>query len=385
MAASFARGAATALADRIHAPVARTYDDIPANLQGVTPTWLTTVLQPAVPGAVVEAVSVAGVSSGTSVRGRLNLRYRDARIDQPSTLFAKTASTFATRVANGVTGTAQTEAGFYRQLRSRISVEAPLGYHCAADGRSWRSIHIVEDLVRTKGATFLTPATVLSAGQAEEMVCQLAVLHTDGARLSEVHGPMPVWLRSYEQWWQRSLSVAGVQKSHLRGVAAAVEVGLAPPELRGRGPELWQGFQKSIAAHKDMPRTLLHGDAHLGNWYVTADGVMGLCDWQCVSVGHWSRDLAYTLVSALEPEQRRAWERDLIQLYLDQLRERGMEDVAFETAWSAYRLQILAALLMWTPTYRPPALLPDMQPTEVIEEMLRRITTAVVDLDSLAA
>ena len=188
----------------------------------------------------------------------------------------------------------------------------------------------------------------------------------------------------YEDWWQRSLAVPGVEKSHLRGVVAAVEAGLAPPVLRGRGSDLWRGFQKSVAAHKGLSRTLLHGDAHLGNWYLTAEGVMGLCDWQCVSVGHWSRDLTYALVSSLEPEQRRAWERDLIQLYLDQSCERGMENVDFDTAWGGYRLQALAALLMWTPTYRPPALLPDMQPVEVIEAMLRRIMTAVADLESLA-
>jgi thiamine kinase-like enzyme len=129
----------------------------------------------------------------------------------------------------------------------------------------------------------------------------------------------------------------------------------------------------------------LHGDAHLGNWYTTADGEMGLCDWQCVSVGHWSRDLAYTLVSALDVDQRRAWERELIQLYLERLRELSATPVKFDSAWRAYRLQVLGALLMWTPVYRPPAFLPDMQPVEVVEEMLRRITTAVVDLESLAA
>jgi aminoglycoside phosphotransferase (APT) family kinase protein len=38
---------------------------------------------------------------------------------------------------------------------------------------------------------------------------------------------------------------------------------------------------------------------HLGNWHFTGGGAMGLCDWQCISVGHWSRDLAYALASTL--------------------------------------------------------------------------------------
>jgi hypothetical protein len=57
----------------------------------------------------------------------------------------------------------------------------------------------------------------------------------------------------------------------------------------------------------------------------------------------------------------------------------------FTAAWHMYRRQLLGALVMWTPTYRPPPLMPDMQPTEVTEEMLRRISTAIVDLDSLSA
>lgn len=385
MAGSFVRGAAIAAKDRVRPRDCRLHDDIPASLECITPGWLTEVLQREVAGSVVESVVVDATSKGTSVRGRLNLRYREQRCGQPATLFAKTASTFTTRVANGASGTASTEAGFYQHLRQRLSVEAPRNYHCAADHRSWRSIHIIEDLVETKGATFGTPKVVISAGHAEKMMEQLAVLHAEGTRMPEVSRQPPQWLRSYSEWWQRALLVGGVQRGHLRGVAAAVDAGVAQPALRGRGRELWQGFTRSVAAHRDLPKTLLHGDAHLGNWYTTADGEMGLCDWQCVSVGHWSRDLAYTLVSALDVDQRRAWERELIQLYLERLRELSATPVKFDSAWRAYRLQVLGALLMWTPVYRPPAFLPDMQPVEVVEEMLRRITTAVVDLESLAA
>ncbi|WP_158085895.1 hypothetical protein [Mycobacterium arosiense] len=47
--------------------------------------------------------------------------------------------------------------------------------------------------------------------------------------------------------------------------------------------------------------------------------------------------------------------------------------------------QLLGALVMWTPTYRPPPLMPDMQSAEVTEAMLRRIGTAIVDLESQSA
>jgi hypothetical protein len=37
--------------------------------------------------------------------------------------------------------------------------------------------------------------------------------------------------------------------------------------------------RRALAMHEREPRTLLHSDVHLGNWYVTGDGRMGLCDW----------------------------------------------------------------------------------------------------------
>jgi thiamine kinase-like enzyme len=383
--ASVVRVATAVAADKVRRPGLQTQSDIPAHVRHITPRWLTAVLQTAMPGVAVDGVSVDGESSGTSVRGRLHLRYRTERDGQPATMFAKSTPTFTTRIANGLTGTASTEAGFYRQLRPQLDLEAPVGYHSAFDPRSWRSIQIIEDLVATRGASFCSPARVVSADEAEQIVRQLAVLHAQGTRLAETVGSRPQWLCTYPEWWRRSLSVVGVKRSHLRGIAAAVDNGVVPASLRDRGQDLWAGFLRSVQEHRDLPQTLIHGDVHLGNWYVTAGGAMGLCDWQCVSVGHWSRDLAYALASTLDIEQRRTWESELIEAYLDQLREGGVTDIGFAATWEMYRRQLLGALVMWTPTYRPPPLMPDMQPTEVTEEMLRRICTAIADHESLSA
>jgi len=382
---SVARVATSVVSDRLNPPTVRSFADVPCRIGHVTPGWLTAVLQGVLPGVEVDAVSEDGVSSGTSVRARLHLRYATDRDDQPATMFAKSTPTFATRIANGLTGTAPTEAGFYRELRPQLDIEAPLGYHGAFDERSWRSIQIIEDLVATKGAGFCSPARFVSAQEAEQIVCQLAALHAQGMQLPRVSTGRPPWLRTYPDWWGQALRVVGVKRSHLRGVAAAVDHGVMPAALRGRGNDLWEGFLRSVQAHRNLPATLLHGDVHLGNWYVTEDGVMGLCDWQCVSAGHWSRDLAYALATVLDVEQRRTCDRELIEIYLDRLREGGAPPMEFTAAWHMYRRQLLGALVMWTPTYRPPPLMPDMQPTEVTEEMLRRISTAIVDLDSLSA
>lgn len=377
---------AAVVADKLRHPTLRTGTDVPAHVQDITASWLTDVLQAVFPGVTVMGVSVDHVSSGTSVRARLHLRYGTDRSELPATMFVKSTPTLTTRIANGLTGTAPTEAGFYQHLRPQLDLQAPQGYHSAFNSKSWRSVQIIEDLVATKGATFCSPARHVTFDEALQIVHQLATLHGQGTQLPEVTGAhRPSWLCTYPEWWRRALSVVNVKRSHLRAVADAVDDGILPPELRGRGQDLWDRFQQSVQIHRNLPHTLIHGDVHLGNWYVTADGAMGLCDWQCISAGHWSRDVAYALASALNVEQRRAWERDLIQTYLDILNQGDSVAVDFGQAWQLYRLQLFGALTMWTPTYHPPPLMPNMQPTTVTQEMLRRIGTAIVDLDAFTA
>jgi aminoglycoside phosphotransferase (APT) family kinase protein len=198
-----------------------------------------------------------------------------------------------------------------------------------------------------------------------------------------VSGRRPAWLRSYPEWWQAASSATYIRRYHHRGQASADDEEITPLRLRGRSTTIWQKFVASIDAHRDLPRTLIHGDVHLGNWYRTGSGAMGLCDWQCISVGHWSRDLAYALTSALSIEQRRGWERELIALYLQRLAEAGGDVLDFATTWDLYRQQTLGALVMWTPTHQPPRFLPAMQPKSMTSEMLCRILTAVDDLGAI--
>jgi aminoglycoside phosphotransferase (APT) family kinase protein len=382
-----ARAAVYTVADRIHRPAVWERTKVPARIQDVTPEWLTAVLCGTSSDSRVVDVSFDGGSSGTSVRSRLHLQYNRLGSDAelPTTLFAKSTPTLVTRIANGITGTARAEAGFYRELRPVLSLEAPRGYHCATDPRSFRTIHLLEDLVATKNAAFCMPTTVVSRSQAEQIVEELARLHGAAATLPSVSGRRPAWLASYPQWWQAASSATYIRRYHHRGQASADDEEITPARLRGRSSALWQQFVTSIDAHRHLSRTLIHGDVHLGNWYLTDSGAMGLCDWQCISVGHWSRDLAYALTSALTIDQRRSWERELIALYLQRLAEAGGAVLDFPTTWDLYRQQALGALVMWTPTHHPPRFLPAMQPRSMTTEMLRRILTAIDDLDAIDA
>lgn len=351
---------------------------VPPRIEAITPEWLTGALCTGHPGARVETMRFGTGSSGTSVRRQLLLTYNDvgAAAGLPSSVFAKSTPSVVTRMANGATGVSPAEAGFYRDVRPLLDVRAPRGYHSAVDSGSFRSIHLLEDLVATSQATFCAPTTPISRTQAEEVVSTLAALHAAPAARHLVDDPPP-WLVRYARWWERGLTTAAVRRFHFKGFRDAEEV--IPAELRGRGDDLWRAFVDAVAAHDHLPPTLLHNDVHLGNWYVDGTGAMGLCDWQCVCIGHGSRDLAYALATALAVEDRRAWERELVELYVDRLGGAGGDPLAVAATWDRYRQQLPGALLMWTPTHSPPPMLPDMQPRPVAREMIRRITTAIVD------
>ncbi len=153
-------------------------------------------------------------------------------------------------------------------IATPVGHRGPLGYHSAFDHRSWRSIQIIEDLVATKGAGFCSPARFVSAERRSKSCVNWRRCMRKGTRLAaRIQGP-PTWLRTYPEWWRRALSVVGVKRSHLRGIAAAVDTVWCQRHF-GPWKDLWEGFLRSVQDHRDLPATLIHGDVHLGNWYVT--------------------------------------------------------------------------------------------------------------------
>jgi aminoglycoside phosphotransferase (APT) family kinase protein len=150
-----------------------------------------------------------------------------------------------------------------------------------------------------------------------------------------------------------------------------------------RRHEVWPATMRAIAVHESEPSVFLHSDVHIGNWYQTGGGRMGLCDWQCPSRGYWARDFAYAVSAALTPEDRRNWERDLLARYLERLAAAGGARLDFDRSFTHYRQQLTHALAMWTITLCHSPLLPSMQSEAMTLAMIERIAIAMDDLDAL--
>lgn len=368
--------------ERLARPKARRFDDVPCTPYAVTPEWLTAVLGGKVPGAIVTDVEVKAASAGTHERHQLKVFYNEEgrRAGLPVSIFTKSLPSIVTRMIGGFNGTARVEGSFFTQIRPELEIEAPLCYHSAYDRRTFAAIHLLEDLVATKSATFCNHKTYVTRAMADDMIDLLAALHGrfyGDPTLAERYR----WLASYPRWFTIGAAKMGTEYYTKKAFDAAAHV--IPTAVMARRDDVWPATMRALALHDSEPQGLIHSDVHIGNWYRTGAGQMGLCDWQCLSRGHWTRDFSYAVTASLTPDNRRSWERELLARYIERFAEKTGVKPDFDLSFLRYRQQIVHALAMWTITLCHSPLLPNMQPENTTLTMIERMTTAMADLDAL--
>lgn len=368
--------------DRIARTRPTALTEIPGSARQITPEWMTAVLCGGRPGVRVIGLDIVHRTLGTHERCRIAITYDkpDEAAGLPTHVFTKTLPSLTTRMLVGFMGHARYEMLFYKQIRPDLAIETPLCYHSASDKRTFAAIHVIEDLVASKSASFADETTLLTKEQAFDMIELLARLHgtfTEDPRLTTELK----WLVNYHDWFTIGVERVRTDRYHAKALTAAADV--IPADVMARRSEMWPATMKALEIHRSGLRTVIHSDVHIGNWYVTGEGRMGLFDWQCVNTGHWSRDVSYALSSCLPIENRRAWERELLQRYLERIEEYTGRKLDRDESWRQYSVQMLHALTMWTQTLCHPPFQPNSQRDELTYELIRRITTAISDLKSL--
>jgi hypothetical protein len=345
--------------------------------------WLTEALCREVPGARVMSLVERPGSTGTTTRAAFALAYDQAGVAAglPAAVFAKCTSSLAQRLMLGLGGLIEGEPGFYAHVRPLLELETPAGYFAAVDERTWRSVVLIEDVVRARGARFWQPGVTFTRSRIEDLLAATAGWHGrlwDSPRLAQWR-----WLRTPAQHAGLIDRLIGLADRRAAGVRRAGRA--IPRVLRERQRELFEGMRRSMTLASAGPMTYLHGDLHAANTYATSDGCPGVADWQVGLKGSWWFDVGYLMATALEVEDRRAWERELLGGYLERLHASGGARIEFGTAWEAYRRATLYPYFAWTYTLGRSRLQPAFQPDEVSLTLIERITAAIVDLRSLAA
>lgn len=367
-------------AEQANPIVPRTRDDMPPTYESITDEWLTDVLGRDVAGAAVVAHELGPEDNGTSNRRRIRVEWNDAgrAAGLIEKFFCKGTQSLESRYMLGMAGGVQAEVDFYNVLYPKVGVIAPPPLFARYDPHTLNSIVILEDLADQ--VSFNTMETELSFEHCQSQMRLLAQLHSKYYESPALETELGMFSR-WEDFFRVIAFEAGFEDACIRGFTEAEAV--VPARLFARESEVWPATLKCVDLHETMPRGITHNDVHLKNWYVRPDGEMGINDWQNTCRGNGSRDLAYCISTAVVPEKRREWERDLIKYYIEEFAARGGPALDFDVTFKRYRQQLFAALAWWSGTLGQPPDAPAMQPPETSLEFIRRVCTAIDDLDAL--
>ena len=126
------------------------------------------------------------------------------------------------------------------------------------------------------------------------------------------------------------------------------------------------------------PRTLVHGDCHIGNMLRDDQGPV-LLDWAMVSQGPGLRDVAYFIGNSMPHDVRQHHEQELLRTYLAALAGHGVE-TPWDEAWDTYRLQMVTG---WIAAAMTASMGDTLQPLEIGMRATERSNQALEELDVL--
>ncbi len=295
----------------------------------LTSDWVSEAL-----GRAVRVLSVEPVGTG-----QIGACYR-VRLDEGSLLAKLPAADPGAREM--LAGAYRGEVNFYADLQATVAISAPECYFVSMRPGTGEFTLLLEDLAPALQGDQIAGCSV---PEARASVVNLAGLHgprwcdptltmveglslngpDDAAMLAELYGPATdLFLEGLGD--QVSAEDAGTLRSC---VEVAEAWALARPERFG----------------------LVHGDYRLDN-LMFAPGALPeevavwAVDWQTLSLALPARDLAYFLGTSLDPDDRRACERDLVAAYHSALVGHGVADYSLETCWDDYRFAMIQGPLV---------------------------------------
>lgn len=318
---------------------------IAASADQIDAEWMTAALRAA--GALPDSGRVTAIDRkpvGNGLVGdsfRFTLTCEGAAPDTPQSVVGKFAAADAASRASGAgLGLYLREVSFYRELAHTVGIITPRAFYAEIDPASADFTLIFEDLGPARPGDQLAGCSVDDAGTA---LLEAAALHAP--------------------WWGNpaleAMSFLRLSEATTPQIQAALPMVVAAFKDRYAGqlePELMALVDRLPAAvmamngdRADFPLTVQHGDFRLDNILFEVQGGgrrMGTLDWQTVTLGPGVTDAAYFLSAGLDPDVRRAHERELIGLYHAELQRLGVRDYGFDRCWADYQRLAVHGVLM---------------------------------------
>ena len=317
---------------------------IPESPAALTVEWLTAALRErgVITDASVQSFEMKpanedGITGVAGEHARLHLTYDKPEIDAPQRMYAKFSLSDPELRANfHKLNFYKTEVGFYEDIAAQVELRTPRCYYSALDNETGACVLLLEDLAPARNADMSSGCSPAQAELAVQSIAKFHAMWWENPALDNLK-----WLPEfnpqdrqvvYERAWPSFVEKAGdrLPESFLDLAARSVkDVGIL------------------YRSHLDPPQTIIHGDYHLENlFFASATGGVPFAaiDWQITTRGRGVMDVAYLLVSGLQPAHRQAHEMDILRGYHRILLENGVQGYSFDQCLSDYRLNILRPL-----------------------------------------
>lgn len=310
----------------------------PRGAHDLDAAWLTAALAEVSGGATVTAVSARRIGNGMVADSvRLEVTW-DRPTVAPDTYVAKVPAAEATsRAGAAASQTYLVEASFYRDLADTLEVHRPQCYLALHEPETNDYVVLLGDLSPATAGDQIAGCAVADALQ---VIPELAALH--GPRWGDPALQELEWLRPSEDGGAGLVELSRVLfPGFMERYADRLVPGVGPLLER-----LMDRLGEYVSFRPDVPQTVVHGDFRLDNLLFGGERVAVL-DWQTVKLGTAMSDVAYFIGSALQPDERRDHEEQLVRDYHERLQAYGV-DLPWDRCWAGYRRHSYDGLLMAT-------------------------------------
>ncbi len=302
---------------------------------------------------------------------RHTLTLEDAPDDAPRTVVAKYPSLDpATRQRAAGGGIYRKELMFYRHMADHTSMRTPAIHVAELDETGSAMLLVMEDLAPAEPGSQFVGESHDHAVLVIEQTARLASAFLGDPKLTPAD-----WIMS-------------PQKPDTSEFVQALLVDAWPAFVDRFGSQLTNeqlAFgNRYIPNHQHFvcrdtgARTLNHGDLRSENILFTDDEAITV-DWQTIQEGDPLTDVAYFLGGSCTVEDRRSWERELVEEFRGRLARHGV-DLSADDAWARYRAAAMHGIMITVlgATYSTP----DERSDAMFLTMIQRHLQHCVDLDA---
>lgn len=303
---------------------------------GVSPNWVSTVLQACNIDADVDSITMDTVGTGQlGETRRYHLSYKGKQpTHAPATLIGKFPSDNEVASTTGKEmGFYRSEVMFYRELAHRAVIKTPQVYVSEIDDVG-EFVLLLEDMAPAQAGDQMRGCSVEQARQALSEAAKLhAAFWNDRDLMSEDWLYVPAGAQGFYTTELMESSWQHFEKTYADKMDPAV-IKVCDKFIRSHA---------SWNAPRDLPKCFSHNDFRPDNMLFGGERV-AIVDWQTSNFLGTGMDVAYFLGGIFERDVRRNNEIELLHGYHDELVANGVGDYSFDQLMADYRHYSFAIL-----------------------------------------